>query len=145
VPEQPDRTTPRHATVWTRRCSARFDRAPSALGVRADASTTDESAFRAAVQMIENAAEPEIGPIILVHTPIPANWLNQVEIDFSIIQRKVLTPNHFATLQAIRLRLALYEELSNRTPRPFAWEFARQDMVAWLKRVAPHFSAASAV
>ena len=55
--------------------------------------------------------------IILLHTPIHASWLNQVEIYFSIIQRKVLTPNDFATLEAVRVRLALYEELSNRTPR----------------------------
>jgi hypothetical protein len=82
--------------------------------------------------------------VILVHTPIHASWLNQVEISFSIIQRKVLTPNDFATLEAIRVRLALYEELSNRTPRPFAWKFTRQDMMAWLKRAVPHFSAASA-
>jgi len=82
--------------------------------------------------------------IILVHTPVHASWLNQVEIYFSIIQRKVLTPNDFATLQAIRVRLALYEELSNQTPRPFKWKFTRQDMMAWLKRAAPHFSPASA-
>ena len=82
--------------------------------------------------------------IILVHTPIHASWLNQVEIYFSIIQRKVLTPNDFAKLDAVRLRLALYEELSNRTPRPFAWKFTRQDMLNWLKRASPHFSAASA-
>ena len=82
--------------------------------------------------------------IILVHTPIHASWLNQVEIDFSIIQRKALTPNDFATVQAIRVRLAMYEELSNRTPRPFVWKFTRHDMAAWLKRAAPHFSAGSA-
>jgi transposase len=82
--------------------------------------------------------------IILVHTPIHASWLNQVEIYFSIIQRKVLTPNDFATLEAVRVRLALYEELSNRTPRPFAWKFTRQDMLDWLKRASPHFLAASA-
>ena len=72
--------------------------------------------------------------IILVHTPVHASWLNQVEIYFSIIQRKVLTPNDFATLDAVRLRLALYEQLSNRTPRPFAWKFTRQDLLNWLKR-----------
>ena len=77
--------------------------------------------------------------IILVHTPIHASWLNQVEIYFSIIQRKVLTPNDFATLEAVRVRLALYEELSNRTPRPFAWKFTRQDLLDWLKRASPHF------
>jgi hypothetical protein len=82
--------------------------------------------------------------IILVHTPIHASWLNQVEIYFSIIQRKVLTPNDFATLQDVRVRLALYEELSNRTPRPFAWKFTRQDLLDWLKRASPHFLAASA-
>ena len=77
--------------------------------------------------------------IILVHTPVHASWLNQVEIYFSIIQRKVLTPNDFATLDAIRLRLALYEDRSNRTPRPFAWKFTRQDLLNWLKRASPHF------
>jgi DDE superfamily endonuclease len=82
--------------------------------------------------------------IILVHTPVHASWLNQVEIYFSIIQRKVLTPNDFATLEAVRVRLRLYEELSNRTPRPFAWKFTRQDMLDWLKRASPHFLAASA-
>ena len=82
--------------------------------------------------------------ILLVHTPIHASWLNQVEIYFSIIQRKVLTPNDFATLEAVRVRLALYEELSNRKPRPFAWKFTRQDMLDWLKRASPHFLAASA-
>jgi hypothetical protein len=82
--------------------------------------------------------------IILVHTPVHASWLNQVEIYFSIIQRKVLTPNDFATLDAIHVRLALYEELSNRTPKPFAWKFTRQDLLDWLKRASPHFLAASA-
>jgi hypothetical protein len=82
--------------------------------------------------------------IILVHTPVHASWLNQVEIYFSIIQRKVLTPNDFPTLNAVRVRLALYEELSNRTPKPFAWKFTRQDLLDWLKRASPHFLAASA-
>jgi hypothetical protein len=45
--------------------------------------------------------------IILVHTPVHVNWLNQVKIYFSIIQRKVLTLNDFADLDVIRL--ALYE------------------------------------
>jgi hypothetical protein len=82
--------------------------------------------------------------IILVHTPVHASWLNQVEIYFSIIQRKVLTPNDFANVDAIRLRLALYEQLSNQTPKPFAWKFTRQDLLNWLKRASPHFLAASA-
>jgi hypothetical protein len=82
--------------------------------------------------------------ITLVHTPVHASWLNQVEIYFSIIQRKVLTPNDFANLDAIRVRLALYEQLANRQPKPFAWRFTRQDLQDWLKRASPHFLAASA-
>ena len=45
--------------------------------------------------------------VVLVPTPVHASWLNQVEIYFSIIQRKVLTPNDFADLTAVRVRLAL--------------------------------------
>jgi hypothetical protein len=79
--------------------------------------------------------------LILVHTPIHASWLNQVEIYFSIIQRKVLTPNDFANLDAVRLRLALYEELTNRRPQPFAWKFTREKLMNWLQRASPHFVA----
>jgi hypothetical protein len=82
--------------------------------------------------------------IILLHTPIHASWLNQVEIYFSIIQRKVLTPNDFENLDAVRDRLELYEELSNRTPKPFRWKFSRQDLLDWLERASPHFLPASA-
>jgi hypothetical protein len=83
--------------------------------------------------------------ILLVHTPVHASWLNQVEVYFSIVQRKVLTPNDFADLDEVRLRLALYEELTNRRPKPFAWKFTRQDLEKWLKRASPHFTTAKAV
>jgi DDE superfamily endonuclease len=73
--------------------------------------------------------------IILVHTPVHASWLNQVEIYFSIIQRKVLTPNDFADLEAVRLRLALYEELSNHNPTPFQWKFDRTKLTALLAKI----------
>jgi hypothetical protein len=76
--------------------------------------------------------------IILVHTPVHASWLNQVEIYFSIIQRKVLTPNDFADLDAVRVRLALYERLSNQRPKPFAWKFNRNQLAALLTRIAAH-------
>ena len=73
--------------------------------------------------------------IILVHTPVHASWLNQVEIYFSIIQRKVLTPNDFADLDAVQVRLALYEKLSNQNPSPFAWKFNRQQLADLLARI----------
>ena len=73
--------------------------------------------------------------IILVHTPVHASWLNQVEIYFSIIQRKVLTPNDFADLEALRLRLALYEELSNQSLTPFQWKFDRAKLTTLLAKI----------
>ena len=73
--------------------------------------------------------------MILVHTPVHASWLNQVEIYFSIIQRKVLTPNDFASLEAVEQRLLLYEELSNREPRPFRWNFTRGKLLDLLHRI----------
>jgi hypothetical protein len=75
---------------------------------------------------------------ILVHTPVHASWLNQVEIYFSLVQRKVLTPNDFADLAEVEQRLRLYEELTNRSPRPFEWKFDRAKLKAFLKRLAAH-------
>lgn len=71
----------------------------------------------------------------LVHTPTHASWLNQVEIYFSIIQRKVLTPNDFADLAEVEQRLHLYAALSNQQPRPFAWKFTRTELATWLERL----------
>ena len=78
--------------------------------------------------------------IVLVHTPIHASWLNQVEVYFSLIQRKVLTPNDYPSLQVLEARLELYAELTNRSPKPFAWNFTRKKLYDWLKRAKPHFS-----
>src|SRR5262249_3558139 len=72
---------------------------------------------------------------ILVHTPVHASWLNQVEIYFSKIQRKVLTPNDFASLEEVEQRLHLYEELTNNNPRPFNWKFDRTKLTRFLDRV----------
>jgi hypothetical protein len=73
---------------------------------------------------------------ILVHLPVHASWLNQVEVYFSLVQRKVLTPNDFASLEEIEVRLRLYEELTNRHPKPFNWRFDRGKLNAWLRRLA---------
>lgn len=72
---------------------------------------------------------------ILVHTPVHASWLNQVEIYFSIIQRKVLTPNDFASLEEVEQRLLLYEELTNREPRVFDWKFDPTKLRTFLARL----------
>jgi hypothetical protein len=71
----------------------------------------------------------------LVHLPVHASWLNQIEIVFSIIQRKVLTPNDFPDLDAVAERLGAFEERLNRTARPFDWRFTRSDLERLIGRL----------
>lgn len=66
--------------------------------------------------------------LICVHTPVHASWLNQVEIYFSIIQRKVLTPNDFRCLEEVRDRLLAFQEHYEKIARPFQWSFTRRDL-----------------
>jgi hypothetical protein len=73
--------------------------------------------------------------LIVVHTPVHASWLNQVEIYFSIVQRKVLTPNDFGSLEEVEQRLRLYEALSNSQPHPFEWKFTRVKLEEFLTRL----------
>jgi hypothetical protein len=81
---------------------------------------------------------------ILVHTPVHASWLNQVEVYFSLLQRKLLTPNDSADLRELELRIRLYEELTNQQPRPFDWRFTKYDLFALLQRLALREAAARA-
>jgi hypothetical protein len=76
--------------------------------------------------------------LILVHTPVHASWLNQAEIYFSVVQRKVVTPNDFTDLDQIRDRLAAFEARYNAVAKPFNWRFTRTDLNALLHRLASH-------
>jgi hypothetical protein len=71
----------------------------------------------------------------LVHLPIHASWLNQVEIYFSVLQRKVLDPNDFTDLAEIQQRLHHFEVLYQRTAKPFEWKFTRRDLAKLLQRL----------
>ena len=72
---------------------------------------------------------------ILVHTPIHASWLNQVEIYFSIVQRKVLTPNDFPSLAELEQRLLAFQSHYEKTASPFQWTFTRRDLHALLAKL----------
>jgi hypothetical protein len=66
--------------------------------------------------------------LVLVHLPTHASWLNQIEIYFSIVQRKALTPNDFPDLAAVERRLLAFEARYNDTAVPFHWRFTRRDL-----------------
>ena len=76
--------------------------------------------------------------IIPVHGPVHASWLNQIEIYFSIIQRKVLTPNAFASLAEVEDRLLRFQEHYEQIAAPFEWKFTRADLDALLARFQSH-------
>jgi len=71
-----------------------------------------------------------------VHLPIHASWLNQIEIYFSLIQRKVLTPNDFDSLAAVADRLLAFQTRYEEIATPFEWRFTRQDLARVLSRLS---------
>jgi len=73
---------------------------------------------------------------ILVHTPLHASWLNQIEIYFSIVQRKVLTPNDFSGREAVATRLEAFERHYESIAQPFKWKFTRKDLATLLSKIA---------
>jgi hypothetical protein len=66
--------------------------------------------------------------IIPVHTPIHASWLNQVEIYFSILQRKVLSPGDFESVTDLTARIYKFQEYYEAVAKPFKWKFTREDL-----------------
>jgi len=83
--------------------------------------------------------------LVLVHLPVHASWLNQVEIYFSVVQRKVLTPNDFPSLDAVAQRLLEFQSYYEQIAKPFEWKFTRlelQKLVEKLKAPPPYALAA---
>ena len=123
-------------------CAAAFDRlvaqvmsqAPYASAERVFWIVDNGSCHRgkAAVQRLQTRWPN----LVLVHLPVHASWLNQIEIYFSIVQRKVLTPNDFASLDAVWERLLAFERRYEETARPFAWKFNRKDLREWLHKLS---------
>jgi transposase len=95
---------------------------------------------RASVERLEGAW-PNLR---LVHLPIHASWLNQVEIYFSIVQRKVLTPNDFTDLAEVEHRLLGFQRRYQQTAVPFDWRFTRADLAKLLRRLDEHDHRATA-
>lgn len=79
--------------------------------------------------------------LVPVHGPVHASWLNQIEIYFSILQRKALTPNDFPSLEAVQERILSFQSYYETIATPFEWKFTRRDLDALLGRI--HFDSAS--
>ncbi len=75
---------------------------------------------------------------IMIHTPVHASWLNQIEIFFSVIQKKVISPNDFASLDQLSSTLLAFIDRYNRTARPFNWKFTAADLTSLLCHISQH-------
>jgi hypothetical protein len=73
----------------------------------------------------------------LVHLPKHASWINQIEIYFSILQRKALTPADFTSHEAIAARILGFQHHYQQIARPFQWKFTRRDLRRLLARSTP--------
>ena len=75
---------------------------------------------------------------IMIHTPIHASWLNQVEIFFSVIQKKVVTPNDFGSLDQLSGTLLAFIDRYNQTAKPYSWKYTSADLHDLMKRISRH-------
>jgi hypothetical protein len=74
----------------------------------------------------------------MVHLPVHASWLNQAGIYFSVIQRKLLTPDDFEDLDELATQILAFENHHNAAARPFDWKFTRTDLNRLLARISQH-------
>jgi transposase len=80
---------------------------------------------------------------IMIHTPVHASWLNQVEIFFSIVQKKVISPNDFASTGQLAATLLAFIDRYNQTAQPFNWKYTAADLARLLDRINGHQEPAS--
>jgi len=72
----------------------------------------------------------------MIHLPVHASWLNQIEMYFSVLQRKLLTPDDFPDLDVLANRLTAFEARYDTAARPFDWRFNRNDLNRLLTKIA---------
>jgi transposase len=75
---------------------------------------------------------------VMIHTPVHASWLNQVEIFFSVIQKKVVSPNDFPSLEKLSGTLLAFVDRYNQTAKPFNWKYTAADLKDLFRRISEH-------
>jgi hypothetical protein len=65
---------------------------------------------------------------VAVSLPTHSSWLNQIEIYFSIVQRKVLTPMDVANAEILTERLFGFQDYYQERAKPFSWKFTAANL-----------------
>lgn len=69
--------------------------------------------------------------IRFVYTPVHTSWLNQVEIWFSILVRRLIKRGNFVSVYDLREQLLAFIDYFNRTmAKPFKWTYRGRPLVA---------------
>jgi transposase len=64
--------------------------------------------------------------IVFPYTPKHASWMNQVEIWFSILARKVLRRGSFTSVEDLKAKVLAFIAYYNRTmAKPFRWNYGK--------------------
>jgi transposase len=61
--------------------------------------------------------------IQFVYVPKHTSWLNQIEIWFSILVRRVIKRGNFPSVEALRERILAFITYFNQTAKPFKWTY----------------------
>lgn len=64
------------------------------------------------------------------YTPVHASWVNQVELFFSILTRRVLKHGSFTSQDDLVSKIMTFIERRNDTATPFAWTYTGQPLEA---------------
>ncbi len=68
--------------------------------------------------------------IVFYYTPKHASWMNQIEIWFSIITRKLLKRGNFASVKDLVAKVLAFIEYYNRTmAKPFKWTYQGKALI----------------
>ena len=69
--------------------------------------------------------------IVFHYTPKHASWMNQVEIWFSILVRKLLKRGHFISVADLKAKVLAFIDYFNRTmAKPFRWTYQGKALAA---------------
>ncbi len=60
--------------------------------------------------------------------PTNASWLDQIEIWFSLLQRKLLQPNHFLSLDELEQVILDFITRYNQTAKPLKWSYTVEQL-----------------
>ncbi len=77
-----------------------------------------------------SAANPQVN---LHFTPTHASWLNQVELFFSILERRLLRHGEFDSVDQLAARIIAFINDYNRRAKPFRWTYDGRPLMARIR------------